>query len=170
MPTASSIASPTGPIAPDLCDSDECLDEVLVRALKQDLDAVTGDTMIVLHQMGNHGPAYFQRYPSAFRRFTPDCATAELRNCSADQVVNAYDNAILYTDHVLAEVIRLLSSEVGALRHGLPVRVRPWRVARRVRHVPARTALCHRARSADACADDRVDVARLCDGNEPHGR
>ncbi len=131
--------------APDLCDSDECLDEVLVRTLKQDLDAVTGDTMIVLHQMGNHGPAYFQRYPPAFRRFTPDCATAELRNCTADQVVNAYDNAILYTDHVLAEVIRLLSSEAerfdtaflyvsdhgeslgesGMYLHGLPYAIAP---------------------------------------------
>ena len=63
------------------------------------------DTVIVLHMMGNHGPAYFRRYPPEFRRFTPDCATAELRNCSREQVVNAYDNAILYTDHVLAGIV-----------------------------------------------------------------
>jgi lipid A ethanolaminephosphotransferase len=52
-------------------------------------------TVIVLHMMGNHGPAYYRRYPPEFRRFTPDCATQELRTCSREQVVNAYDNAVL---------------------------------------------------------------------------
>ena len=48
--------------------------------------------------------------PAEFRRFLPDCETAELRNCTREQVVNAYDNAILYTDHVLASVIGTLSA------------------------------------------------------------
>jgi lipid A ethanolaminephosphotransferase len=65
--------------------------------------------------MGNHGPAYFRRYPAAFRRFVPDCATAELRDCSREQVVNAYDNAIGYTDHVLARVVGVLNGAAGRL-------------------------------------------------------
>jgi lipid A ethanolaminephosphotransferase len=72
---------------------------------------VSGNTLIVLHMMGNHGPAYFHRYPAQFRKFVPDCATAELRDCSRQEVVNAYDNAILYTDHVLAQVIAALDAE-----------------------------------------------------------
>jgi lipid A ethanolaminephosphotransferase len=98
-------------MAPDLCSADECRDEVLVRQLAEELNKVSRDTVFVLHMMGNHGPAYYRRYPPEFRRFVPDCATAELRDCTREQVVNAYDNAILYTDHVLAGVIRTLADD-----------------------------------------------------------
>ena len=83
--------------------------------LEAELENVHRDTVIVLHMMGNHGPAYFRRYPQEFRRFTPDCATAELRKCTRDQVVNAYDNAILYTDHVLASLVHALETRAGTL-------------------------------------------------------
>ena len=75
----------------------------------------------------------------------PDCATAELRKCSREEVVNAYDNAILYTDHVLARVIGTLSrdprhlessmiyvsdhgeslGEHGLYLHGIPYAIAP---------------------------------------------
>jgi lipid A ethanolaminephosphotransferase len=98
-------------LAPGLCKGDECRDEILVRGLSAELARVKSSTVLVLHMMGNHGPAYFRRYPPEFRRFLPDCATAELRDCTREQVVNSYDNAILYTDHVLAAVIRTLKNE-----------------------------------------------------------
>jgi lipid A ethanolaminephosphotransferase len=98
-------------MAPDLCDDAECRDEILARRLASEFGQVDRNTVFVLHMMGNHGPAYFRRYPAEFRRFLPDCATAELRKCSRDEVVNAYDNAILYTDHVLARVVRTLSQD-----------------------------------------------------------
>jgi lipid A ethanolaminephosphotransferase len=102
-----------------LCPDEQCQDEVLARRLEAELPMVTGDTVFVLHMMGNHGPAYFQRYPRAFRRFLPDCATAELRECSRAEVVNAYDNAILYTDHVLAQVIDVLSERAGGMESAM---------------------------------------------------
>jgi lipid A ethanolaminephosphotransferase len=130
--------------APDLCVADECRDGVLVRRLQAELAGVRKDTVFVLHMMGNHGPAYYRRYPPEFRRFTPDCATAELRNCSREQVVNAYDNAILYTDHVLAGIVGTLAAapaidtamiyvsdhgeslgENGLYLHGLPYSIAP---------------------------------------------
>jgi lipid A ethanolaminephosphotransferase len=135
--------------APDLCDGDECYDGILVRRLQIELDRLENeapaDTVIVLHMMGNHGPAYYRRYPPQFRRFAPDCATAELRDCSREQVVNAYDNAILYTDHVLASMVQALAShssmldsallyvsdhgeslgEGGLYLHGLPYSIAP---------------------------------------------
>ena len=37
-----------------------------------------GSIFIVLHQMGNHGPAYYKRYPSEFKKFTPVCETNQL--------------------------------------------------------------------------------------------
>jgi lipid A ethanolaminephosphotransferase len=130
--------------ATDLCAPDECFDGVLVRRVEAALKTVTANTVIVLHMMGNHGPAYFRRYPADFRRFMPDCATAELRNCTREQVVNAYDNAILYTDHVLAGIVRALENataidsamlyvsdhgeslgENGLYLHGLPYSIAP---------------------------------------------
>ncbi|MCU0976625.1 MAG: phosphoethanolamine--lipid A transferase [Steroidobacteraceae bacterium] len=132
-------------VAPELCSGDECYDEILVRGLAADLEAVTEDTVIVLHMMGNHGPAYHLRYPPQFRRFTPDCRTAQLRECSRQAVVNAYDDAILYTDHVLAEAIETLDGaadrldtallyvsdhgeslgEAGLYLHGVPYSIAP---------------------------------------------
>jgi lipid A ethanolaminephosphotransferase len=94
--------------APDLCADEECYDGILARTLEGELESIRGDTVLVMHMMGNHGPAYFKRYPPEFRRFRPDCATAQLRDCTREEVVNAYDNAILYTDHVLAEIVRSL--------------------------------------------------------------
>ena len=102
-----------------LCTGDECDDAILPRRLSAELPRVESNTVFVLHMMGNHGPAYFKRYPPGFRRFLPDCATAELRKCSREQVVNAYDNAILYTDHVLAGVIRTLAQDPRRLESAM---------------------------------------------------
>ena len=66
------------------------------------------DILIVLHQMGNHGPAYYKRYAKDFETFTPVCETSQLEQCSKEEINNAYDNAILYTDYFLTEVISLL--------------------------------------------------------------
>jgi len=66
------------------------------------------DTLILLHQMGNHGPAYYQRYPKAFETYNPVCMTNELSKCDAQSVINGYDNAIRYTDYFLNNVIDTL--------------------------------------------------------------
>lgn len=66
------------------------------------------DTLILLHQMGNHGPAYYQRYPKDFEAYDPVCMTNELSKCEAQSVINGYDNAIRYTDYFLNQVIETL--------------------------------------------------------------
>ncbi|ODR93134.1 phosphoethanolamine transferase [Sinorhizobium alkalisoli] len=91
-----------------LCNNGECLDEIFLDELDRKLGATTKNSVIVLHQLGSHGPSYYLRYPEAYRRFRPDCRTAELMNCTTDEIVNAYDNTILYTDHILASVARLI--------------------------------------------------------------
>ncbi|MED5620161.1 phosphoethanolamine transferase [Ideonella sp. BN130291] len=101
---------------PALCDGERCLDEILLHGLDERLRATTtGPNLMVLHQLGNHGPAYFKRYPSAYRRFQPACESADLRQCKRDQIVNAYDNAILYTDHVLAQLVAQLRAQADTL-------------------------------------------------------
>jgi lipid A ethanolaminephosphotransferase len=93
---------------------DECRDEGMLIGLQEHINKQTkGDIVIVLHQMGNHGPAYYKRYPAAFEKFTPVCHTNQLEECSQEEIRNAYDNAILYTDYFLASVIKLLKKNDG---------------------------------------------------------
>ena len=68
-------------------------------------DTTPKDTLILLHQMGNHGPAYYKRYPKAFEEYKPACMTNELSKCDRESVINGYDNAIRYTDYFLNTII-----------------------------------------------------------------
>jgi lipid A ethanolaminephosphotransferase len=99
----------------------------------------------VMHLLGSHGPAYFKRYPALFKRFTPACETEDLRHCNAAEIVNAYDNSLLYTDFVLGKVIDFLDraqkthdtamlyvsdhgeslGENGLYLHGMPYAIAP---------------------------------------------
>ena len=72
-----------------------------------------GDILIILHQMGNHGPAYYKRYPKDFEKFIPTCKTNQLEECTVEEINNAYDNAILYTDYFLSKVIHLLKQNTN---------------------------------------------------------
>ncbi|WP_349999691.1 phosphoethanolamine--lipid A transferase [Stenotrophomonas lacuserhaii] len=129
---------------PGLCANGRCLDEILLQDLPAQARAKPGDRVIVLHQLGNHGPAYFERYPPRFRRFTPTCDTVDLGRCTRDQIANSYDNALLYTDHVLAQAIGTLQGmedydtamiyvsdhgeslgEKGLFLHGIPYAIAP---------------------------------------------
>ncbi|MFW0754455.1 phosphoethanolamine transferase [Pseudomonas sp. H11T01] len=95
---------------PVLCADSECRDEILLQGMQQFIDNLDKDTVLVLHQMGSHGPEYFKRYPKAYERFTPVCESNALNNCSRDSIVNGYDNTLVYTDHVLSTLIDLLRS------------------------------------------------------------
>lgn len=128
-----------------VCDI-ECRDEGMLVGLQEYIDEQKeGDIMIVLHQMGNHGPAYYKRYPASFERFTPVCETNQFDECTNEEISNAYDNALLYTDFFLAQVIKLLKNnssqfetamiyisdhgeslgEYGIYLHGLPYAIAP---------------------------------------------
>lgn len=96
---------------PELCDGERCLDEILLDGIPRLAADGHGNLVLILHQLGNHGPAYYKRYPDAFRRFGPTCDTADLSQCSQAAIVNSYDNALLYTDHVLARAIDLLAAQ-----------------------------------------------------------
>lgn len=136
-----------------VCEDGECRDEGMLEGLQDYIDAQKGDILIVLHQMGNHGPAYYKRYPKSFERFTPVCRTSDLGSCSSIEITNAYDNAILYTDYFLSKVIALLKKnnakfetammyladhgeslgEYGVFLHGMPYVLAPDAQ----KHVPA---------------------------------
>ena len=98
-----------GPYQPSLCTHGECQDGTLLPMLDRKLlDIKTGTTtnrLLVLHQMGSHGPAYHLRVPTDQVMFTPTCATDRIETCTTEQIVNAYDNTIAYTDAILAGLI-----------------------------------------------------------------
>ena len=129
-----------------ICDNDECRDEGMIVGLDEYIKNHKGkDILIVLHQMGNHGPAYYKRYPKEFEKFTPVCKTNQLEECTQEEVSNAYDNAILYTDYFLSKVINFLKpysnthetamfymsdhgeslGENGFYLHGMPYMIAP---------------------------------------------
>ena len=134
----------TRPEATGQCKGGECMDEMLLASLKQTVESTPGNLLVVLHQMGNHGPAYFKRYPPAFAAYEPACKDADLAHCDQQAIVNAYDNAIRYTDHVLASSITYLKGlqthdpamlyvsdhgeslgEKGLFLHGIPYAIAP---------------------------------------------
>nr|WP_240535325.1 phosphoethanolamine--lipid A transferase [Rhizobium freirei] len=100
---------------PRFCKDGECRDEILVDKVDGWLDKVKGDSVLVLHQLGSHGPAYYQRYPDEFRRFRPDCRSNDFSSCSREEITNAYDNTILYTDHIVSMIIDKLKQRSNAI-------------------------------------------------------
>lgn len=99
---------------PEFCKSDgECFDEILLDGLRKLVASHPGDLVVVLHQKGSHGPAYYQRVPVELEKFTPSCHSSQLTACDRQAIINAYDNTILYTDLILDKTISLLKSQFG---------------------------------------------------------
>ncbi|AXM03978.1 phosphoethanolamine transferase EptA [Escherichia fergusonii] len=130
---------------PGQCINGECYDEVLFHGLEDYINNLQGDGVIVLHTIGSHGPTYFNRYPPQFRKFTPTCDTNEIQTCSQEQLVNTYDNTLVYVDYIVDKAINLLKAhqdkfttslvylsdhgeslgDNGVYLHGLPYAIAP---------------------------------------------
>ena len=129
-----------------ICIEGECRDEGMLVGLNTYIKRhADRDVIIVLHQMGNHGPAYYKRYPKAYEKFKPVCKTNQLEECTAQEITNGYDNALLYSDYFLAKTINFLKNfdkthqtamiymadhgeslgESGLYLHGLPYFIAP---------------------------------------------
>jgi len=96
-----------------ICDT-ECRDEGMLVGLQEYIDkSKNKDILIVLHMMGSHGPAYYKRYPKDFEKYKPVCETSQLNECSKEEINNAYDNTILYTDYFLSKVVKFLKKNAN---------------------------------------------------------
>ncbi len=128
------------------CQGESCdYDEVLLDGLDQRIRSSTKDKIfVVLHQSISHGPSYYTKYPKQFEVFRPACKSVELSQCTDEELVNAYDNTILYTDYFLHQAIGLLKKfpeaasllifisdhgeslgEYGLYMHGTPNSIAP---------------------------------------------
>lgn len=88
----------------------ECTDEVFLPLIAQTAATMTDNTVLVLHMIGSHGPAYYLRYPEARAAFQPDCRSTQFSDCTTEEIINAYDNSIRETDYVLTKSIDLLAA------------------------------------------------------------
>lgn len=129
----------------EFCDGLYCYDEMMLGELRKFFKDTQGDHLfVVLHTIGSHGPTYFRRYPERFKKFTPTCDTEEIQTCTREQIINTYDNTILYADYISASVIDILKEhpswesgmmyvsdhgeslgENGVYLHGLPYAIAP---------------------------------------------
>lgn len=96
---------------PKACARGECEDSVFLPLLDEILATTTEDTVLVYHQIGSHGPAYFMRYPDGFKPFQPDCRSPDFGTCTNAEIVNAYDNTIAYTDLMLSRIIDRMAAQ-----------------------------------------------------------
>lgn len=92
------------------CPEGLCYDEQLLDNLDSYIKNLKNDTVLVMHMNGSHGPGYFQRYPKKYEVFTPSCNTNQIQDCTYEELINVYDNTILYTDAVLNQLIEILKS------------------------------------------------------------
>jgi lipid A ethanolaminephosphotransferase len=109
---------------PELCSSGECHDLVMLNELDARIAALPAEkrakgVVVVFHQMGSHGPAYFKRVPQAFKQFQPECLTNNLSDCTREQITNSYDNTLLYTDHLLASSVNWLKTQTNTARSAM---------------------------------------------------
>ena len=123
------------------CDYDEVLLSGLAERIRS---SEQQKVFVVLHQRGSHGPSYYAEYPKQFEVFSPVCMSVVLDQCTDEELVNAYDNTILYTDHFLGRAIQMLDNlthtsatlmyisdhgeslgEFGLYLHGTPLPIAP---------------------------------------------
>lgn len=109
---------------PAYCAGGECMDAIMLSRLDAEIAQLPAErrakgVVVVLHQMGSHGPAYFKRSPPAQKVFQPECSSNTLQDCQQQTIVNAYDNSIVYTDFVLNESIKWLQSHAETARGAL---------------------------------------------------
>lgn len=83
----------------------ECTDKVMIPEIAKAMPITPQNTLIVLHQVGSHGPKYFKRYPAQFEQYKPVCNTEKLNECTQEELINTYDNTIYYTSQNIADII-----------------------------------------------------------------
>ena len=176
----------------ELCPGGECSDEAMLIGLDARIAALpeaerARGVLLVLHQMGSHGPAYYKRSTPAQKKFEPECRTEVLSECGQQALINAYDNSIVATDAFLAGAVdwlrqRSAESDTGLLyvsdhgeslgEYGLYLHGMPYAVAPDVqKHVPMvawfSAPLQKRLGLSDACLRRGLDAPLTHDNLYP---
>lgn len=183
IPNASAFDGLDAATKKALCDGDECLDTVMLKGLDARIAALPAErrakgVVLVMHQMGSHGPAYYKRSAPDVKRFTPECKTNALAECGHNELMNVYDNSIVQTDRFLADTIDWLKTqskqydpamlyvsdhgeslgEYGLFLHGVPYSFAP----EAQKHVPMVTwlseGMSERRKLSRSCMEAGLDA------------
>ncbi|CAM2870658.1 phosphoethanolamine transferase [Helicobacter burdigaliensis] len=153
----------------------EDFDGILLDKLKNELNNLQDENLIVLHLQGSHGPTYYKRYPKEFEKFSPTCQTNDLAKCSIEEIKNTYDNTLFYTDYLLKEMIALLKQkgkdyksallyvsdhgeslgENGVYLHGMPYFIAP----KTQKHIPMIFWSNNEDLNKEALNDQKTDLS-----------
>ncbi|KQW54058.1 phosphoethanolamine transferase [Variovorax sp. Root411] len=183
VPNASAFDGLDAPTKKALCDGDECLDDVMLKGLDERIAALPAErrakgVVLVMHQMGSHGPAYYKRSAPDVKRFLPECKTNALAECGHAELMNVYDNSIVQTDRFLGQTIDWLKAqskqyepamlyvsdhgeslgEYGLFLHGVPYSFAP----EAQKHVPMVTwfseGMSQRRKLSRSCMEAGLDT------------
>lgn len=86
----------------------DVLDGRLIDYAQREIAQSRQPLFVVLHCYGSHFN-YRERYPRSFARYQPDDAM-EAKSENRHNLLNAYDNTILYTDYMLNRLVSVLRS------------------------------------------------------------
>lgn len=85
-------------------------DMLLVDEMKDSMaNHPNGKHLIILHTKDSHY-LYSDRYPRSFAKYQPECMGID-DSCSTAEMINAYDNSLLYTDYFLSKVFDQLRNK-----------------------------------------------------------
>jgi lipid A ethanolaminephosphotransferase len=127
------------------CEDGTCKDGIFLENLETQINKLkANNSVLVMHIIGSHGPTYHKRFFEDKAEFFPYCKKNDVQNCSKEELFNAYDNTILYTDYIMSEVIKTLEKhhdlntalvyvsdhgeslgENGVYLHGIPYSMAP---------------------------------------------
>jgi heptose-I-phosphate ethanolaminephosphotransferase len=93
-------------------------DEQLIPAIEKTLASSEPNKVIFIHLMGSH-PDYKQRYPKNFEYWKSNAEvpnTVKRKNdpLFREDIYNAYDNSILYSDFIISKVLEMAISKNAA--------------------------------------------------------
>lgn len=95
---------------------DEVMDSVLVDRLDQVLKSPEKKKFVILHMQGSHFD-YRRRFTEAFNSFQPSYFGRDLGTWTdrkqKEELVNTYDNTLLYSDFILGEIAKRLKAAPG---------------------------------------------------------
>lgn len=84
-------------------------DDILLAGLQEEIMGSDKSKIFVgLHTYTSHGPSYFSNTPDEFKTFLPECTVVEMSQADRQELINAYDNTIIYTDYLIHRIIEMV--------------------------------------------------------------
>ena len=93
---------------------DKWLDEDILPHLENELQDDNPTQLHILHSIGSHW-WYNSHYTDEFERYTPVIKSRVVSSNTQEEMINSYDNTILYTDFFIKETIDLIRDKKSIL-------------------------------------------------------